>query len=187
MGDIPDWIAERIDSNSTNKLTQQHVVETMLEADRPFFSIRQIQSRIKPDVGQGTVRNRLNELYEVDIVAKEEYPDTIDLYYINHPESNWPIPPEFKKKLDDGEFDVFPSPKELVTFREPDAIKRLATGGWYMAMILFFSGVLLRGFEIPVTIESSNEIITAAVILWIASILMMLAEGTVSKVREHAI
>jgi len=74
-----------------------------------------------------------------------------------------------------------------VTFRQLDAIQRLATGGWYMGMILFFSGVLLRGFEIPITIESSNELITAAVILWIVSILIMLAEGTVSKVREHAI
>ena len=53
MSEIPPWIDERIERNLENSLTQKHVVETMLESDRPFFSLRQLHARIKPDVGSG--------------------------------------------------------------------------------------------------------------------------------------
>jgi len=96
---IPSWIDERIDRNLDNTLTQEHVVETMLESDRPFFSIRQLHARVKPDVSRATVRNRLRELQEIDVVATETYPDSITLYYINHPESAWPLSPEGKRAL----------------------------------------------------------------------------------------
>ncbi|MDS0259820.1 hypothetical protein NDI56_10495 [Haloarcula sp. S1CR25-12] len=99
MSELPGWIDNRLDRNLDNSLTQQHVVETMVSSERPFFSARQLQARIKPDVSKRTVQNRLNELQEVDIVAAETYPDSVTLYYINYQESDWPLSPEGKRAL----------------------------------------------------------------------------------------
>lgn len=99
MSEPPSWIDSRLDQNLDNALSQKHVVETMVDSERPFFSARQLQALVKPDVSKATVRNRLNELQEVDIVATETYPDSVTVYYINYQESNWPLSPEGKDAL----------------------------------------------------------------------------------------
>lgn len=99
MSELPNWIDNRLDRNLDNALTQEHVVETMVSSERPFFSARQLQARVKPDVSKRTVQNRLNELQEIDIVAAETYPDSVTLYYINYQESDWPLSPEGKRAL----------------------------------------------------------------------------------------
>jgi hypothetical protein len=96
---LPNWIATRIDRDLDKTLTQDHVIEVMVDAERPFFSARQIQARVKPDVSVATVRNRLDELQELDVVATETYPDAVTLYYIDYPESNWPLSPEGRHAL----------------------------------------------------------------------------------------
>jgi len=99
VSELPSWIDSRLDRNLDNALTREHVVETMVRSERPFFSARQLQARVKPDVSKATVRNRLAELQEVDIVATETYPESVTLYYINYRESNWPLSPEGKRAL----------------------------------------------------------------------------------------
>ena len=99
MSELPSWIDNRLDQNLDNALSQKHVVETMVDSKRPFFSARQLQALVKPDVSKATVRNRLNELQEIDIVATETYPESVTLYYINYQESNWPLSPEGKEAL----------------------------------------------------------------------------------------
>ena len=98
---LPPWISNQLpeDRRVNTKLTQRHVVETMHQADRPFFSLQQIQQRIKPDVSKVTVRDRLDELEEHGIVATESFADTLTLYYIDHPESEWPLSPEGMRAL----------------------------------------------------------------------------------------
>ena len=95
---LPPWISEQLPENRrvNTKLTQRHVIETMHQSDRPFFSLQQIQQQIKPDVSKVTVRNRLDELEERGIIATETLADSLTLYYINHPESAWPLSPEGK-------------------------------------------------------------------------------------------
>ena len=99
VSELPNWIDNRIDRNLDNALTQEHVVETMVASERPFFSAKQLQARVKPDVSKATVRNRLNELQEIDVVATESYPDSVTLYSINYRESDWPLSPEGKRAL----------------------------------------------------------------------------------------
>lgn len=98
---LPPWISEQLPDNGrvNTKLTQQHVIESIYQADRPFFSLQQIQQRIKPDVSKVTVRNRLDELEEQGIIATETFDSSLTVYYINHPESDWPLPPEGKQVL----------------------------------------------------------------------------------------
>lgn len=98
---LPPWISEQLsDERRVNtKLTERHVVETMYQVDRPYFSIQQIQDQIKPDTSKVTIRDRLNELEERGIVATESFSDTLTLYYIDHPESEWPVSPEGERAL----------------------------------------------------------------------------------------
>lgn len=100
---LPPWITDRLpdDRRVNTKLTQEHVVETMHRADRPFFSLQQIQDRIKPDVSKVTLRNRLDELADNGIVATETFPDSLTLYYLDHPESEWPLSPAGERALND--------------------------------------------------------------------------------------
>jgi DNA-binding HxlR family transcriptional regulator len=99
---LPSWISEKLGSNRkvNTKLTERHVVETMYEAERPLFSIQQLQQRIKPDVSKVTIRDRLTDLEERGIVATETYSDSLTLYYLDHPESEWPLSPEGKRALE---------------------------------------------------------------------------------------
>ena len=98
---LPPRLAARLpeDGRVNTKLTHEHVVETMYGADRPFFSLQQLQERIKPDVSKVTLRNRLDDLEERDIVATESFADSLTLYYIDHPASEWPVSPEGKRAL----------------------------------------------------------------------------------------
>ncbi|APW96886.1 hypothetical protein CHINAEXTREME_03475 [Halobiforma lacisalsi AJ5] len=99
---LPPWISEELpeDRRVNTKLTERHVIETMHQSDRPFFSLQQIAQQVKPDVSKVTVRNRLNELENRGIVATETVADAT-LYYINYPESEWPLSPEGKRALND--------------------------------------------------------------------------------------
>ncbi|MEY7851342.1 hypothetical protein AB7C87_19335 [Natrarchaeobius sp. A-rgal3] len=184
MPDIPPWIDERIDRNINNKLTQEHVVETMVEADRPFFSVRQIQARIKPDVGKATVRNRLNELQEIDVVATETYPESITLYYINHPESDWPLSPDGKEALSsDTSLDRL-STRSFLTMQDTAGIRTLVLAGFQWTLVLFaFGGILtIAGIGFG-DIDSSFALWDTAIDLFLVCLLVLVVERTVRWLR----
>lgn len=99
---LPQWLSEQLpeDGRVNTKLTQRHIVESMYRADRPFFSLQQVQREIKPDVSKVTVRNRLDELEGCGVIATETFDSSLTLYYIDHPESEWPLSPEGKQALE---------------------------------------------------------------------------------------
>ncbi|WP_089383446.1 helix-turn-helix domain-containing protein [Halorubrum vacuolatum] len=185
MSPIPSWIDERIDRNLEHALTQEHVVETMLESDRPFFSIRQLHARVKPDVSRATVRNRLRELQEIDVVATETYPDSITLYYINHPESEWPLSPEGKRALHaDTPLDRL-STRGFITLSDTAGIRTLVLAGFQSSLVLFALGGVLTvtGADIQGT-HSDIVLWDTAFDLLLVSLLLLLAERTARWVRE---
>ena len=160
VSSLPDWIDERIDRNLDNTLTQTHVVETMLAADRPFFSIRQLQARIKPDVSTATVRNRLTELQAIDVVATETYPESITLYYINHPDTEWPLSPTGKRALEtESPLDRL-STRGFLTMRDTAGVRTLALAGLQLTLLLLALGAILTiaGLDVEST--------TSDIILW---------------------
>lgn len=143
VSSLPEWIDERIERNLDNTLTQAHVVETMVDSDRPFFSIRQLQARIKPDVSTATVRNRLNELQAIDVVATETYPESITLYYINHPETEWPLSPTGERLLaSDSPLDRL-STRGFLTMRDTAGVRTLALAGLQLTLLLLALGAVL--------------------------------------------
>jgi len=184
VADLPDWIDDRVERNLDNSLTQRHVVETMLDADRPFFSIRQLQARIKPDVGKGTVRNRLNELREIDVVAAETYPDSITLYYVNHPESAWPLSPEGKHALrHESPLDGL-SLRGFLTLRDTNGIRTLVLAGFQLSLLLFVlgAGALVLGANPGV--GSDSDLMAAAFNLFGISAILLGSERLARRVRH---
>lgn len=186
MSPIPSWIDERIDRNIDNALTQEHVVETMVDSNRPFFSIRQLQARIKPDVSRATVRNRLRELQEIDVVGTETYPDSITLYYINHPESEGPISPEGKRALQSNTPLDRLSTRGFLTLSDTAGIRTLVLAGFQLSLVLFALGGLLTVTGSGVTGTESDIVLwDTAFDLLLVSLLLLLAERTARWIRDR--
>ena len=185
MSPIPTWIDERIDRNLDNTLTQAHVIETMIESDRPFFSIRQLHARIKPEVSRATVRNRLRELQEIDVVSTESYPDSITLYYINHPESTWPLSPEGKRALHaDTPLDRL-STRGFLTLSDTAGIRTLVLAGFQLSLVLFALGGVFTITGTDFGSRSDIVLWDTALDLVMVSLLLLIVERTVRWLRER--
>lgn len=187
VSSLPDWIDERIDRNLDNTLTQAHVVETMLAADRPFFSIRQLQARIKPDVSTATVRNRLTELQAIDVVATETYPESITLYYINHPETEWPLSPTGKRALEtESPLDRL-STRGFLTMQDTAGVRTLALAGLQLTLLLLTLGALLTIAGLDIGVTSSDVVFwdTAFDLLFV-SLGILLTERLVRWLRRRS-
>lgn len=149
MSALPAWIERRLDRNLDNTLSQEHVVEVILAAERPFFSIQQVRARVDPDVGKATVRNRLNELQELDVVATESYPDSLTLYYVDHPESAWPLSPEGKQALRNTSPLDGLSTRDFLTMGDPAGIQTLVVAGlqWVLVLLALGAALTVAGVE----------------------------------------
>ncbi|WP_255169430.1 hypothetical protein [Natrononativus amylolyticus] len=183
MSELPPWIDERLDPDLNRKLSQRHVVETMVGAERPFFSAEQVRARVRPDVSRETVRNRLNELREIDVVSAETYPDSITLYYVNHPESNWPLSPEGKRALSHSTPLETLSLGDFVRLRNPAGIRTLVLAGFQLSLVLFSLGVIAAVVGVDVTIRSDNGFWAAAANLFAVCLLLLFAERLARKLR----
>lgn len=182
---LPNWIDRRLTRNLDNRLSQEHVVETIIEADRPFFSIRQLQARLKPEVSKATVRNRLNELQEIDVVATETYPESVTLYYINHPESNWPLSPEGKRALTaESPLDRL-STRGFLTLRDTVGVRTLILAGFQLSLVLFALGGFLTVLGISPDVGSDIVLWGTAFDVLGLSLLLLIAERIVSRLRTR--
>lgn len=176
MSTLPSWIERRLDPNLDRKLTQRHVVETMVAADRPFFSITQLQARLKPDVSRETVRNRLDELREIDVVAAETYPDAITLYFVNYPESNWPLTPEGRDALTRTNPLDRLSLRDFLALRDPAGIRTLVLAGLQLSLLLYGLAVVLSVVSATRLVDSPQALWTAAGTLLLVSLALLVAE-----------
>jgi hypothetical protein len=182
---LPHWIDRRIDRNLDNTLTQEHVVETMIESERPFFSIRQLQARVNPEVSKATVRNRLNELQEIDVVATETYPESVTLYYIDHPESKWPLSPEGHRALTaESPLDRL-SARGFLTLRDTVGIRTLVLAGFQLSLVLLAGGALLSTVGVQSTFESDVALWGTAFDVIAASLLLLVAERAAHLLRSR--
>lgn len=187
MTTLPQWIEDRIDPRLDMKLTQRHLVEVMLEADRPFFSIQQLQARVGPAVSKETIRNRLNELREIDVVAAETYPETITLYYIDHPESDWPLTPEGKRAINhDTPLDTL-SATDFLRLRNPVGIRTLVLAGFQLSLLLFTVGFVTSVFGIDAPVSASHGLVAAAGNLFAVCLVIYVAEAIARRLRTRGV
>lgn len=185
MSDLPNWIDNRVEHDLNNTLTQQHVVETMVDSDRPFFSARQLQARVKPDVGKATVRNRLNELQEIDVVATEVYPDSITLYYIDHEVGDWPLSPEGKRALlSESPLDRL-STRGFLTLQDTVGIRTLVLAGFQLTLVLLALGAVLTVIGVDTVTESDIVLWDSAFDLLGFCLLLLVLERVARLLRSR--
>lgn len=91
---LPEEVESRLeDANFDKKLTQQHVAQIFVHGDRPHYSVAQMDAALDTEAGTDTVRSRLEELEERDVL-KSETVNNGDVYWWKRKESDWPIPPD---------------------------------------------------------------------------------------------
>lgn len=92
--DLPEEIRSRIEQGSYDmELTQRHVALEFVHGDRPFYSVAQMHAALDSNVGDDTVRSRMDELDERDVVQSERV-NNGSVYWLNEDDSEWPIPPD---------------------------------------------------------------------------------------------
>jgi hypothetical protein len=84
----------RIDPGSYDmELTQRHVALEFVHGERPFYSVAQMHAALGSDVSPDTVRSRMDELEERDVL-KSERVNNGSVYWLIDADSKWPIPPD---------------------------------------------------------------------------------------------
>lgn len=89
--DIPDWLSKQLEFDRGNDLQQGHVAEVMYHGNRPYYSLRHMVVGLDHNFSRDTIRTRLDEMTEADVLKKEVV-NNGDIWWINHPKSKWPIP-----------------------------------------------------------------------------------------------
>ncbi|WP_430639398.1 hypothetical protein [Haloferax volcanii] len=93
-GDLPVEIKSRIDPGSYDmELTQRHVALEFVHGDRPFYSVAQMHAALGSDVSSDTVRSRMDELEEREVLKSEQV-NNGSVYWLIGDTSEWPIPPD---------------------------------------------------------------------------------------------
>jgi VIT1/CCC1 family predicted Fe2+/Mn2+ transporter len=186
MSDRPEWIDDRLHPEQTRKLSSDHAVDTMLEAPRPIFSAKQLSKRVNVDIDRETARNRLEELRERDIVAREDYEEPI--YYVEHPDSKWPLSPEGKRALDRDSPLEDMSIKELVLLRDQAALRSLTISSMYLGIGFFFLSGVIGGIDPAILTTETQEIFSmTAVSLLFTGIFLLLVGKFASWVGKRDI
>jgi hypothetical protein len=94
---LPEEVEKRLKTDtryvSGNELLPAEVAEVMYAADRPWFTVDQMNSEFNHRYHQDTVRDKLSKLRELEIVESQSVGKP-DIYYLNDDRSEWPIPPD---------------------------------------------------------------------------------------------
>jgi len=104
--DLPKEIESRIDTADYDlELTQGHVALEFVHGDRPFYNVAQMHAALGRDVSTDTVRARLDELHERDVLSRQQV-NNGNIYWLNQPESDWPLPPDVEVEPERDELTV---------------------------------------------------------------------------------
>lgn len=96
--ELPDWIESRIDSPNNNRsLTQRQVAKEFVKKDRPYYNVSRMHAALGGGPSTDTVQSRMDELVERDVLKSEQVNNGF-IYWVNHEDSDWPIPPDVEVK-----------------------------------------------------------------------------------------
>ncbi|MGB9952149.1 hypothetical protein ACOZ4F_07070 [Haloarcula marismortui] len=168
----------QLDLNADYDLQQRHVIKVMLEADRPLFSPYQIKNRLKSDPSTQTVRRRLRELVELDIVGVDEYRNH-KLYHINDKRSKWAVPGDLNKDTRKEDMSL----RKLVTFRAPDDLRLIVSHSALIALYLISLSVIFGWMGVEAPVSSSSNFTTAGLLVMISTYPLLVIQYIVDKVR----
>lgn len=93
--DPPEYLTDPLEWNERNELQQITVLREIYQGERPFYSLRQLNSRF--DTHRKTVENRLDEMVEIGVLDSDEL-NNGSYWWIDWEESDHPIPPDVEVK-----------------------------------------------------------------------------------------
>jgi hypothetical protein len=172
----------KLELNPSFDLQQRRVAEIMMREDQPVFSVHQIRSHLKNDPSSQTIRRRLSELAELGIVNTNEYRN-LTLYSINDSRSNWAVPGDLTGGTHEKEVTLM----DLVRFQAPHTLKQAVSYAGGLSLYLIFLGVISEFWNLSPPISSSNEFVTAALLLMFSIYPLLLIQGLVDRIRNYSL
>lgn len=169
--ELPDWISSRIEEPNYNKdLTQKRVAEEFEFGDRPFYNVSQMHAALGGSVSDDTVRTRLKELNERDVLQLQEV-NNGKIYWLDRPESSWPIPPDVEVEPKSSEMTL--SEWRSQTHVQTAAVSILAA---ILGTAVTLVGVFQTGgyYQLPI---SGGELITYGLSAALMSYVGLFASG----------
>lgn len=165
MTGIPGKYAEKLDDPSGRyNLQPRSIVEVFVEADEPYLTRNQVESRIENKYGRGfgksTFTRQLGDLVDRDILENKEH-KLGNIYCLQREKSDWPIPPDV---------DVEPAKNEpgVSEFFSRRPVKLVGSGVGailFSTVLIWLSGALqIWGVELPF-IELASLIVVGLLII----------------------
>lgn len=159
---IPDDIQDKLDSDPNWTVQHEDIVRVMDETpkDKPW-SRYMVQQHLDGEPAKGTVLERLKELVELDVLVKYEYSGGFALYDLAYD----PMVTDGGSGLRDAT--IF----EILSLRDRESLRDLATGLFYTAIFFFGIGVLTATTSLSTpSISSDSFYITAGIVLYLLSL-----------------
>lgn len=143
MLDLPNRIHEKLgEPNADYELQPHAVAQVFVEAEEPYLTRRQVQSRLNGEYDKKTVLSRLDLLVELDVLRADVHPGGT-IYWLETETSEWPIPPDV---------DVEPLREDVtvVEFVNKNSVRAAAIGigAVMLSSLLQFGGVALANFTV---------------------------------------
>ncbi len=176
--DIAD-LEVQLEHDLSKDLRQREVIEVMLTEDQPVFSVYQIQQHLDSTVSDKTVRRRLKELVELNVVKRYQF-NRKNLYYINDSRSEHAVPGD----LHDVELPSQSSFWDMFLLREPGAIDWMVNSSIMMFLYLALLGTVNETLGTPITVSSDNEFITAAILVMMTLLFIILVKSILPTIRK---
>jgi len=104
--ELPEEIESRIDPpNYDQDLTQRSVAREFVHGSRPYYNVTKMRAALGGDVSRDTVRSRMEELYQRDVLEREEV-NNGDIYWLDQDVSRWPVPSDVEVQPENNELTV---------------------------------------------------------------------------------
>jgi hypothetical protein len=166
IDELPEELTDPLEDDLSKELMQRHVLEVLYEGDRAFYSLSQVSSSL--DASRETVRDRLNEMVELDVLKKDAI-NNGDIWWINRPESEHPVPPDVTVHPEKQEETVSEFFSQIHIRVAGIALLCSVVGG-----ILVWLGVLGTSVSLPFTIPTDLLIAYGLATTFVSYILFLL-------------
>ena len=102
--ELPEYIEQDVLRNIENvEVPDEALLRCFIQSNKPYLSKSAVADMT--NLGDEAVRKRLESLVERGVLLSEEAGRQTKIYWINHPQSNWPVPddlPGYELENDDS-------------------------------------------------------------------------------------
>jgi hypothetical protein len=172
---IPDEVEDKLESNSSRVVQQEDIVRVIEESSKEKpWSRYMIQQHLDADPAKKTVKDRLDELVELEVLDQYEYTNQT-LYDLAYD----PI-------VTDGGHLRDANLVELATFRDRNSLKDLSNGLLITSFLFFGTGILAEVTRIKPNVDLTNNFyLDVFAVLYATAFLMFLLINLSERVGAY--